>query len=169
MHIERNQLSETEIVLYFSAPMPITGTLYATSQNSLPDKLQNIFVEKKCRQLLLTEDFIYLQSITTDDLEDLELIALAEIDDYSSLQPMPQITDMAVSENKINLILKIAVAPFLQKDGGDIAFVSYQNNTITVRFLGKCQTCPYAQKTLKEKVEKTLIHYLPHIKEAVLT
>ena len=168
MHIERKQLSKTEIVFYFTAPIPIIGTIYADTKKSLPFELQNIFVENQCRQLLLTKDFIYLQSQTSNALEDLELITLAEIDDYTSQTTIPQITDMDVSEIKISLILKIAVAPFLQKDGGDIAFASYQNNIVKVRFLGKCQSCPYAQKTLKERVEKTLIQYLPQIREASL-
>ncbi len=168
MHLERKQLSNTELVFYFTTPLPVVGTLYADEKKVLPVALQNFFSEDTCQQFLLTKDFIYLQSKIADNLEDLELITLAEIDDYASLSSIPQITDATASETKIKLILKIAVAPFLQKDGGDIALVSYQNNIAKVRFLGKCQECPYAQKTLKEKVEKTLIQYLPQIREATL-
>ena len=169
MHIERKRISETETVLYFISPLPIDGSLYADNKTpitSLPQLLQNILSTNICHQVLLSQDFLYLQSSSAEDLADLELIALAELDDNG--QSLPQITDISVTEIKITLILKIAVAPFLQKDGGDIALEKYQSNTAFVRFLGKCHGCPYAQKTLKEKVEKTLIHYLPPIKEAKL-
>lgn len=169
MHIERKRISDTETILYFAAPLPIVGSLYADHKMpaaSLPQILQNIFSANICQQALLSQDFLYLQSASAEDLADLELVAIAELDDNG--QSLPQTTDISVTDTKITLILKIAVAPFLQKDGGDIALEKYQNNTAYVRFLGKCHGCPYAQKTLKEKVEKTLIHYLPQIKEALL-
>lgn len=171
MHIERKQISNTEIVFYFTAPLPVTGAIYADKTNiptSLPNLLQSILDADNCCRFLLTQDFLYLQSSTAENLEEIEFLALAEIDDYTTQTTPPQITDLSVSEAKIELIMKIAVAPFLQKDGGDIALKTYQNDFAFVHFLGKCQGCPFAQNTLKEKVEKTLIHYLPQIKGAIL-
>ena len=66
------------------------------------------------------------------------------------------------------MILKFIIAPFLNKDGGDIEFVSLSNNIVSVKFLGKCNGCPYAMRTLKERVEKNLIRYIPKIREAIL-
>ncbi|MBR5598946.1 MAG: NifU family protein [Alphaproteobacteria bacterium] len=70
--------------------------------------------------------------------------------------------------HKITKILKLIIAPFLNKDGGDIEFSSYENNTVYVKFLGKCNGCPYAARTLKERVEKNLVSYLPEVKKAEL-
>ena len=171
MHIERKRISDTEIILYFSAPLSVVGSLYADKTNkpsSLPFLLQNIFDTPDCSVILLTQDFLYLKSTNKNNLEDVELAAIAEIDDYASASNSQEITDLSISTDKIELILKTAVAPFLQKDGGDISLKYCKDNIAYVHFLGKCNGCPYAQKTLKERVEKTLIRYLPQIREAVL-
>lgn len=171
MHIERKQLSDTEIIFYFTAPLPVIGTIHIdkttnpiTAQDLFPATLKS----NEYHTLLLTQDFLYLKSNNAENLDETELIALAEIDDYTSLPNISPITDLSVSKAKIELVLKISVAPFLQKDGGDIVLKEYRNNIAYVHFLGKCQGCPFAQNTLKEKVEKTLIRYIPQIKGAVL-
>lgn len=169
MLIEEKALTTTETIFFFSNPLPLRGTFLYT--NTSPEKfplLENIAQTMLAKRLLLTKDFIYLQSITTDTLEDLKAITLAELDDYIALSPCPQDAPQTNIEEKIKLILKIIIAPFLQKDGGDIEFISHNNGIVNVHFLGKCHGCPYAEKTLKNRVEKNLLHYLPEIREAVL-
>lgn len=166
MKIEQKKLTNTATLLFFTAPLPIIGTFC-----SLKDEhplLQNIFHENLAKTLLLTADFLYLESKTPADLPDLEMLAIAEIDDYLSLPPTQQTAPNTDIKTKIDLILKLIIAPILQKDGGDIKLIDYDKGTVSVRFLGKCNGCPYATKTLKERVEKNLIRYLPEVKEAVL-
>ena len=169
MKIEKKKISENESLFYFSTPLPITGTFCAKKNIPAPNTLlNNIYQTNLAEIILLTTDFIYIKAINTHALADLELLTLAEVDDYCSVPLSPQIADNEHTEDKIEIILKTVIAPFLQADGGDIEFISYQNNILSVHFLGKCQGCPYAQRTLQNHVTKNLIHYLPQIKEVKL-
>lgn len=171
MIIEQKRLSPQETVLFFPQRFPINGTIYY-NQNTSPlvkhiEFLDNLLECGEIEALLLTENFIYIQSKTANTLEDIEALTLAEISEYdfTTAKINSSSTD---TEAKIKLILSIIVAPFLKKDGGDIELVSYKEGTAIVHFLGKCQGCPYAQRTLKERVEKNLIYYLPEVREVIL-
>jgi Fe-S cluster biogenesis protein NfuA len=68
---------------------------------------------------------------------------------------------------KINLALS-EIRPFLNSDGGDIAFVDLTpENVVKVRFMGACTGCSVNQMTLKSGVETTIQKYLPHIVKVV--
>ncbi len=58
------------------------------------------------------------------------------------------------------------VRPFLQEDGGDIAFVRWEEATgiVEVRLLGACATCAMSPLTLRAGVEKALMRAIPEIK-----
>ena len=60
------------------------------------------------------------------------------------------------------------IRPMLQNDGGDIEFVSLEeDNTVKVRLQGACKGCPGAQMTLKMGVERLLKERIPEVKEVV--
>ena len=59
------------------------------------------------------------------------------------------------------------IRPFLQSDGGNIEFVSLENDIVKVRLLGNCIGCSVNQMTLKNGVEMTIKKYVPTIKEVV--
>ena len=60
------------------------------------------------------------------------------------------------------------IKPMLQNDGGDIEFVSLEeDNTVRVRLQGACKGCPGAQQTLKMGVERLLKERIPEVKEVV--
>ena len=179
MTIEQKKLSDTEFLLFFSRPFPFRGTFYLTpetaaaaaneiSPDNTPPFLAELATSDLAAELLLTEGFMYLRSISPDTAEDFVTLALAEIDDYAPPADAAITAKEDYTETKIKIILKTIIAPFLQKDGGDIEFRSFDNGTAVVRFLGKCQGCPYAQRTLKERVEKNLIRWLPQVREVVL-
>ena len=179
MTIEQKKLSDTEFLLFFSRPFPFRGTFYLTpetaaaaaneiSPDNTPPFLAELATSGFASELLLTESFMYLRSTEPGTAEDLETLALAEIDDYAPPADAVITAKEDYTETKIKIILKTIIAPFLQKDGGDIEFRSFDNGTTVVRFLGKCQGCPYAQRTLKERVEKNLIRWLPQVREVVL-
>ena len=44
----------------------------------------------------------------------------------------------------------------LQADGGDLEFVSFEDNKVHVRLTGACGNCPMATMTLKQGVERYL-------------
>ena len=164
MKLEQKKISDTEIMLYPPLPLPLIGTFY---QDEHPI-LKNVLAGGLAKIALLTTDFLYIQSDLPEHLADLELLAVAELDDYISSSAKEETAPLSNMTNKLNLILSLAVAPMLQRDGGNIALQSYANGTVNVRFLGKCQGCPYANRTLENHVKINLMRYLPHIKEVIL-
>lgn len=66
-------------------------------------------------------------------------------------------------------LLKSEIRPMIQRDGGDVRFVAFDETTGVVKLalLGACQTCPSSQNTLKFGIERLLKHFLPEIKEIV--
>lgn len=62
------------------------------------------------------------------------------------------------------------IRPALMSDGGDLEFVSFDEGSgiVTVRFLGSCAGCPFAQMTLKRGVEKAVREAVPAVREVVL-
>lgn len=164
MKLEQKKLSTTELMLYPPFPLPLIGTFY---QDEHP-LLKNILDSNLAKVALLTTDFLYIESDAPEHLADLEMLAIAELDDYISADEKEETAPLTNITNKLNLILYLAVAPMLQRDGGNIALQSYVNGTVSVRFLGKCQGCPYANRTLENHVKTNLIRYLPQIKEVIL-
>jgi Fe-S cluster biogenesis protein NfuA len=60
------------------------------------------------------------------------------------------------------------IRPYLKADGGDVEFVSIDdNNILKVRMIGACDGCPFSLHTLKAGVEQTILHEIPEIKEVV--
>ena len=57
------------------------------------------------------------------------------------------------------------IRPTLQRDGGDVEFVSLGSDQILkVRLTGACQGCPMSRVTLKEGIEKFVKSELPTIR-----
>lgn len=65
---------------------------------------------------------------------------------------------------QIKDIIKTRVRPFVEQDGGDIEFHSFQNGIVFVKLLGSCSGCPSSFVTLKNGVEKLLQYYVPEVK-----
>ena len=73
---------------------------------------------------------------------------------------------MASSEELTLKVKKVMeqIRPFLQADGGDIAFVEItEDNIVNVELQGACGSCPYSQMTLKNGVEEAVRKAIPEI------
>lgn len=56
------------------------------------------------------------------------------------------------------------IRPNLQADGGDIEFISLEDDGIVkVKLKGACNGCPMAQQTLKHGVERYLKQNVPSV------
>ena len=86
MKLEQKKLSSTEALLYFATPLPFMGCFY---HNEHP-VLQNILASGLAKELLLTTDFLYFKSDTPEHLSDLEMLSIAELDDYLATIPKEQ-------------------------------------------------------------------------------
>ena len=70
-------------------------------------------------------------------------------------------------ESKIKELLDTRVRPMIALHRGEIEFISYENNVVTVRLSGTCKGCPLSELTLKGGVEILLRDEIPEIKEVV--
>ena len=71
-------------------------------------------------------------------------------------------------EDKVKEVLE-TVRPSLQADGGDIEFVSADEQTgqVSVKLTGACGGCPMATYTLKQGVEAMMKSQIPEVTEIV--
>ncbi len=68
-----------------------------------------------------------------------------------------------MDEDKIREVLE-KIRPNLQKDGGDVEFVSEADGIVKVRLQGACAGCPMSQMTLKNGIERLLKTEIPEVK-----
>ena len=67
-------------------------------------------------------------------------------------------------EKKIIKLLDQKIRPAVEKDGGDIKFISFENGVVKVQLQGSCSGCPSSTMTLKQGVQNLLCHYIPEVK-----
>ena len=70
-------------------------------------------------------------------------------------------------ETKIQEIIATQIRPFIQRDGGDISFVKFEDGQVFVSLHGACGSCPSSTMTLKMGVEQRLREAIPEVKEVV--
>jgi len=71
-----------------------------------------------------------------------------------------------MDEGKIKSVIA-KIRPALQRDGGDIQFVSFDSGTVKVRLTGACVGCPMASITIKNTVERMIKQEIPQVKKVV--
>ncbi len=70
---------------------------------------------------------------------------------------------------KINILLDKYVKPAVEKDGGNIAYKSFENGRVSVELQGSCSGCPSSTITLKNGIEALLKKMIPEVDEVVAT
>lgn len=55
------------------------------------------------------------------------------------------------------------ISPFLQRDGGDVEFVSYSEGIVYVRMKGACVGCAMVDETVSMGIEMILIEEVPGV------
>lgn len=58
-------------------------------------------------------------------------------------------------EEQIRALLE-ELRGMLQADGGDLEIISIEGKDVTLALRGACGSCPHAQMTLKEGIERVL-------------
>ncbi len=59
------------------------------------------------------------------------------------------------------------VRPYLQRDGGDVEFVDFEDGVVKVELQGRCAGCPHAQMTIKDGIEYFLKEQFPEVVKSV--
>ena len=72
----------------------------------------------------------------------------------------PPATDPAkpvlkTEEEKIRAMLE-EIRPYLQRDGGDCEFVSYENRVVNIKLHGACGSCPSSTAGTMKAIENLL-------------
>lgn len=68
---------------------------------------------------------------------------------------------------KIELALN-SMRPFLQADGGDVAFIEVTSDmVVNLRLLGACSSCAMSHMTMKAGIEEGLKRAIPEITAVV--
>jgi Fe-S cluster biogenesis protein NfuA len=75
----------------------------------------------------------------------------------------------AIDTHKEELIARVEASldtmrPYLQKDGGNVEVVEIDDNqTLWVRLVGACETCPQSFMTMKAGIEEAVRNAVPEI------
>ena len=78
---------------------------------------------------------------------------------------LPQISENATLEDKINYVLYSEVNPGLAAHGGEVSLIEVVDEEIAIlQFGGGCQGCGMVDLTLKDGVEKTLLEQVDGLK-----
>jgi len=78
---------------------------------------------------------------------------------------LPQISENASIEDKINYVLYSEVNPGLAAHGGEVSLIEVIDKEIAIlQFGGGCQGCGMVDLTLKDGVEKTLLEQIDGLK-----
>ena len=70
--------------------------------------------------------------------------------------------DNSIIEMQVKEILH-KVRPYLQRDGGDVKFISFEDGIVYVEMLGACVGCGALDSTLKDGIEAILLEEVPGI------
>jgi Fe-S cluster biogenesis protein NfuA len=66
---------------------------------------------------------------------------------------------------QITELLETRVRPVVAQDGGDIVFHSFEQGVVYLHMRGACAGCPSATITLKNGIERMLLHFVPEVTE----
>ena len=75
-----------------------------------------------------------------------------------------------IMDNSEKLIIETLdkIRHFLQRDGGDVTFVSFKDGIVYVKMIGACQDCMYANNDIKDLIEVILQEEVPGVVEVRL-
>lgn len=72
-------------------------------------------------------------------------------------------------ENKkvIETIKKIidGIRIYIQNDGGDLEFISYENNIVTIKIMGACIGCPQITTTFDDGIKTLIMSEIKEVKD----
>ena len=89
-------------------------------------------------------------------LDDETYTGLIHISEISNdfIKDVSKVSNEFIEKQIITVLEKIR--PFLNRDGGDIEFVKFQDGEVFVRMIGACAGCDLIDSTLQDGVAKLL-------------
>ena len=157
-----------------------TGMYY--ERNNLKEILKSPLAKKLFEILSVKSVFFGRNFITvTKDVDETWMalrprIFTVILDFYAQNQPIiethDETSDTSVLDTDSEIVATIKelietrVRPAVQEDGGDIFYVDFDplSGMVQVRLAGSCVGCPSSSVTLRNGVEKMLMHYIPEVR-----
>ena len=135
--------------------------------------LRNLLSINGIQGIFLSKDFISINKNDDVSWDEIKHIVISLINDFYSdgnefvieKNLKEESKDLKDIEKKIIKLLDQKIRPAVEKDGGDIKFISFENGVVKVQLQGSCSGCPSSTMTLKQGVQNLLCHYLPEVKE----
>lgn len=131
-------------------------------------------------RVFIGTDFV---SVTKQDWVDWEILAdplmglikehIESGEPIISASPQQHSSQEGFSENdspivrQIKQILNAEIRPAVAMDGGDIQYVDYKDQVLSIQMKGSCVGCPSSTATLKQGIEVRMRELVPEIKEVV--
>lgn len=76
---------------------------------------------------------------------------------------MEQQASQTVLQSIHDLLSTVRV--YINYDGGDVEFVSYTDQILTLKISGACSTCPFNNETFDAGVKQVFMAEIPEIKD----
>jgi Fe-S cluster biogenesis protein NfuA len=138
----------------------------------------HLFETEGVEAIYLGGDFITVTKADAKEWETMKPLILGAImEHFNSGKPVIQDADNEDVDNEdsdsadgsieaqIKELLETRVRPAVAQDGGDIIFHSFKEGVVYLTMQGACAGCPSSTATLKDGIEKMLIHYIPEVTE----
>ena len=55
------------------------------------------------------------------------------------------------------------IRPFIQRDGGDVEFLTYEDGIVYIKMLGACANCVAQDETVSSGIELILVDEVPGV------
>ena len=55
------------------------------------------------------------------------------------------------------------IRPYIQRDGGDVEFIKFEDGIVHVRLLGACVGCSASDSTVNDVIEQILVEEVPGV------
>ena len=165
LQIEHLQNLRT-INFYINLTADNKAMLFYPQNQSNPELIRNIFFGAEIERCLLTPDLLACKYGENADVDDLRLLIMAELEDFE------QTAQKIKYENSDVEIFDLAQAvadsyirPTLNRDKGDVELLGLNGGVLSLKFVGHCAGCPFAQNTLNNVIAKAFNRLIPAIRE----
>ncbi len=55
------------------------------------------------------------------------------------------------------------IRPYIQRDGGDVEFIKFEDGIVSVRLTGACVGCSASSSTVNDVIEQILVEEVPGV------
>ncbi|EGR33740.1 hypothetical protein IMG5_041320 [Ichthyophthirius multifiliis] len=152
--------------------LDIVNQKYA-SISPLAERLFNI---KGINRVFYAKDYISISKTEESQWDNLKEEVIKLIKQHFEEKKEPLLLDSQPNSDTIKEedsevvqmikeIIDTRIRPMVQDDGGDIIFKRFNEDSgiVILSMMGSCSGCPSSQVTLKNGIEKMIMHYVPEV------